>query len=81
MPIKYRHTNFPFASRLTQAPGGWGHATGGVQSQILTPTPPPPKLFGPCGGGSLGGLGVPSGGSRGKQHTYPKMIPSLHWSF
>ena len=43
--------------------GGMGHegwqqgtppSTGGVQTQILTPNPPP-SLFGPHGGGILGG--------------------------
>ena len=50
---------------------------GGAQVQSLTPTPL--KHFGPLkgrGGGGAAGLG-----SRVRQHTSLKMIPSSHWSF
>ena len=51
---------------------------GGTQAQTLTPTPPPPQLFGPWGGVPWGGPGAAGLGPRIPQHTYLKMIPSSH---
>ena len=55
-----------------------GLVTGGVQTQLLTPTPP--QLFGPCWGGGPWGGGRPVRGSRVPQHTcgfFEKKI--THW--
>ena len=49
-----------------------GGGLGGRSDSNPDPTTPP-KLFGPCGGGVLGGVG---GAPGTPQHTSLKMIPS-----
>ena len=55
---------------------GFSGVMGGAQVQALTPTAP--KHFGPLQGWGGGAAGL---GSQVPQHTYLKMIPSLHKSF
>ena len=50
---------------------------GGVQTQILTLTPPQ-TIRAPRGRRSFGGVGGAQRGSQVTEHTYLKMIPSSH---